>query len=398
MLEARNWQQVSTVLVAVEDGYGYQDQSRCELSTVLVEFLHVFVSFSLKQDAHFFASVKVGSMKFRTTMSLLAGLTFGAALSQASGISYTCAANIDALGPANTCTTLDTTIAGLYNSTFANANASIYIQYGTTGLGQSSQYLNFVDYSTYRSDVSPAARASLPTAEPSLYNGDQVEVTAALGTALGLTGMTGTTAAGSACFTPGSGGCYDAVITLATPAIVAGYGEGYYYRSGLIASNQYDIFTVVEHETDEVLGTSSCVDTSGPALANGCGGSSPSAVDLFRFNGAGNRVLIDTTPGAYFSTDDGATNGAAGAIYNTVANGNDYADFVSNCQFVQDGTGCLGGAGLDITNDGGAEINILDTVGYTLTPSVVSPEPGAFWLVCAGFPIVALLRRRLTAK
>jgi hypothetical protein len=330
-------------------------------------------------------------------IGLIVALTFGTALSHAGSLSYTCDANIDALGPANTCATLDTTIAGLYNSTFTNANASIYIQYGTAGLGQSSQYLNFVDYSTYRSDVSPAARASLPTAEPSLYNGDQVEVTAALGTALGLAGMTGTTAAGAACFTPGSGSCYDAVITLATPNIVAGYGQGYYYRSGSIASNQYDIFTIIDHETDEVLGTSSCVDTSGPTLADGCGGSSPSAVDLYRYNGAGNRVLIDGTPGAYFSTDGGVTNGAAGGIYNTLANGDDYADFASNCTFVQDGTGCLGGAGLDITNDGGAEISILSTVGYTLTPNVVSPEPSAFWLLCAGFPILAILRRRLPA-
>jgi hypothetical protein len=78
-----------------------------------------------------------------------------------------------------------------------------------------------------------------------------------------------------------------------------------------------------------------------------------------------------------------------------VANGNDYADFVSNCTFVQDGTGCLGGAGLDIMNDGGAEISILSTVGYSPSPNVVTPEPGAFWLLCAGFPILAILRRRL---
>jgi hypothetical protein len=222
-------------------------------------------------------------MNFETTVALGVWLTFGAAIIQAGNISYTRAGNIDTLGPAGTCATLDSTIGGLYNSTFTNANASIYIQYGNAGLGQSSQYLNFVDYSTYRSDVSPAARASLPTVEPALYNGDQVEVTAALGAALGISGMTGTTSGGTSCFTPGSGGCYDAVITFATPAIVAGYEQGYYYRNGAIASNQYDIFTVIEHETDEVLGTSSCVDTSGPRLANGCGGSSPSAVDLYRF-------------------------------------------------------------------------------------------------------------------
>ena len=73
------------------------------------------------------------------------------------------------------------------------------------------------------------------------------------------------------------------------------------------------------------------------------------------------------------------TKGADGAIYNTVANGNDYADFASNCMFVQDGTGCLGGAGLDITNDGGAEINILDAVGYNVLSNTRSSRFTRTW-------------------
>jgi hypothetical protein len=41
-------------------------------------------------------------------------------------------------------------ISGLYSSTFNNANANIYIQYGTTGLGESSQFNNLVPYTDYR--------------------------------------------------------------------------------------------------------------------------------------------------------------------------------------------------------------------------------------------------------
>src|ERR1700734_1220530 len=63
----------------------------------------------------------------------------------ASTISYTCDPNVSAA----TCTFLNTTIAGLYGSTFTNASANIYIQYGTTELGSSSSYVNNVSYSSY---------------------------------------------------------------------------------------------------------------------------------------------------------------------------------------------------------------------------------------------------------
>lgn len=325
-------------------------------------------------------------------------------LASAGTIDYTCASNIDSLGPSSTCSTLNTTIAGLYSSTFSNANANIYIQYGNTGLGESEQYLNFVSYSSYRSaliaengpgTVRADAAASLPSSEPSLYSGSNVEVTAALGAALGFSGMTGITSGGASCAL-GSSGCYNAIITLATPADLAAGGQGYYYRTGTIASNEYDIFSVVEHETDEVLGTSSCIDTSG-SLTDGCGGKTPSAVDLYRYS-SGSRVLINSTPGAYFSYDGGATNGANGFDYNTLPNGDDYADFVSSCPggpfSIQDAEGCPGSApGLDITNDGGAEINILDAVGYNLNRTT-TPEPGTLFIAGMGLIVCATFVRR----
>ena len=126
----------------------------------------------------------------------------------------------------------------------------------------------------------------------------------ALGTALGLSGMIGTTAGGSSCTTPGAGSCYNGIITVTTPANLTAEapGQTLYFRqnAGTQGPDSYDFYSVVEHETDEVLGTSSCIDTTNPTLQDGCGGTNASAVDLFRYSGAGARVVESTTPGAYF--------------------------------------------------------------------------------------------------
>jgi hypothetical protein len=304
------------------------------------------------------------------------------------------------------CDTLDTTIAGQYSSTFGNANASIYVAFNSSaGLGESAQYYNFTSYTEYRNAliadssgdaIDLAALASLPATEPSLYGGSDVEVTSALAQALGLGTGEGTTSSLGPCSSPGSSGCYDGVIYLATISNLTSDGYGYYYGTGIQAANEFNIYSVVEHETDEILGTASCIDTTSGSLVDGCGGSSPSAVDLFRYQDPGVRVLESTTPGAYFSYDGGVTNGAGTTTYNTLANGNDYADFTQNCQQVQDADGCAGSTQY-ITNDGGAEINILDAVGYNLNdenPPAV-PEPPTLSLFATGLcSVAALVRRR----
>lgn len=343
-------------------------------------------------------------------------------------ISFTCDPTIAADFRTGVCAFLNTSIAGLYNSTFTNANASIYIQATTGGLANSTTgYFNLVTYSTYQSalqsESTDAAKAFVPAAEPGIFgtSGD-VSITSALAEALGITnadhtggsttGIAGTTATGAFCLTPGSGGCYNGIINVNDPIDLFNQtgGQGYTYRtlggSTTASTSNYDFFSVVEHEADEILGTASCIDLVGPPLAtqNDCSGD-PSAVDMFRYSGSEVRAYSSLNPtNQYFSPDGGVTD-TDGNLYNTTAAGEDWADFSQGCTFVQDAQGCPTGnpatSQFDITTDGpghtaGPEVAILDAVGYNLA-STAAPEPGTMALL--GFGLVALgfaaYRRRL---
>jgi hypothetical protein len=337
----------------------------------------------------------------------------------AGSINFTCDPSIDGDFRAGVCGYLNGTIANLYNSTFANANASIYIQATTGGLANSTTgYFNLVTYSAYQSalqsESTDAAKAFVPASEPGIFGtGDDVSITSSLAEALGITnadhtggfttGIAGTTAAGAFCLTPGSGGCYNGIINVNDPLDLFSQtgGQGYTYRtlggSTTGSTSNYDFFSVVEHETDEILGTSSCIGLVGQPLAtqNDCLGN-PSAVDMFRYSGSGARAYSSLNPtNQYFSPDGGVTD-TDGNLYNTSKAGEDWADFSQACTFVQDAEGCPTGnpatSQFDITTDGpgqtaGPEVAILNAVGYDLA-STAAPEPGT--VVLLGLGLVAL--------
>lgn len=342
---------------------------------------------------------------------LAAVAVLGAGLASGSGITYNCDSNV----AASTCKYLNTTVAALYSSAFENANARIYITYGTTGLAETSAFDNFITYDQYvsaltnklhKSEAQLSGLSALNTYDAAPYGGGMVKITGALGEALGFPGLTGIMADNATECTLGTEGCYNAYVTVTNDPNTPLY---YINRGGKEHSDEYDFYATVEHETDEVLGTSSCMFTmdattqssravkhikhvsritsldASATLGDGCGGTTPSAADLFRYNSPGHLALnssyigLAAAPaGAYFSYDGGATNPVIGIVgspkyYNTLANGDDYADLVSSepdCgtnQAVQDGEGCPGeDAGLNIHNDGRGEITVLNVLGYEM--------------------------------
>jgi len=321
------------------------------------------------------------------------------------GVVYTCDANV----AASTCNYLNTTVAGYYNAIFTNANASIYVQYGTTGLGESTGYLNLVPYSQYitavtkttpRSSIQVSALSSFNTYAATPYGSGNVEVTVALGSALGFSGLMGVTPALALC-TPGTSGCYAEIVTVADAASQASEGITLYYddQGGTEGPSQYDFYAVVQHETDEVLGTSSCISTDSSSLSDDCdfsGGTGvPSVVDLMRYSSPGS-LAVDTAPsttaGQYFSYDGGAHYGAYGPaatnaakVYNTLDDGQDFSDYIPSSpdcgtnEAIQDATGCPGeDAGLTVLNDGLSEFQILNADGFSTPEAVIAtPAPGS---------------------
>ena len=311
------------------------------------------------------------------------------------GITYTCDPTIAAIS--GVCNTLNTTIAGLYASIFSNVSASIYITFGSTGagdIGQSRFSLNAVTYAAFRSALqngissandTTAFNSSVPPTNP-INSSDGVELTLPNMRALGFTPSGGLNASGTSCSGPP---CYDGIITISN-------SSSFYYRNGSIGPSQFDFYTVVEHETDEILGTASCAMGS-------CGGTHIYPPDLYRYQSNGARSFA---AGNNSSCNTPNTGNACFSIdgihmlqhYYNINDGYDPGDWVPSCnpELVQ-GSICTGIGNVDISP--AAEILVLDVIGYTLSGSapipvsasnqVTSTSGGVVSGVCTPPPLVS---------
>lgn len=252
-----------------------------------------------------------------------------------------------------------------YQNQFSNpVSVSVTFQEMTSGLGQSVTFINSTTYTNYRTalaahattptDVTALAHLPVGTANP--VNGNtSVTMALPLGRALGLSGFT----------TPG--GQTDSTISLNMSIINITRPPG--------NSSHYDLFAVVAHELDEVLGTTSSLTGSGSLTG------SIDAADLFRYDGSGNRSYTNSSTASAFFSVDGTT---LLARYNQTSGG-DFGDWFSpggQTPQVQDAFGTPGA-----TPNPGVEFTVLDAVGWTPTPE---PASMAGITIAAG----ALLARR----
>ncbi len=294
-----------------------------------------------------------------------------------SGITYTCDPSVTAV--AGVCNTLNTTIAGIYAGTFTNVSASIYITFGNIGsndAGQSNFLFNEVTYGAFRS----ALQSGLSSANDTTAFNDSVPATNPINAAysvlltlpgmraLGFTPSGGVTSTGGNC-TGGTAGCYDGIITMSADIQSAG---NYYFRNGSIGPSQFDFFTTVQHETDEIIGTASCAFGT-------CGANRIAAPDLYRYQSNGMRSFA---PGNNSSCSTANAGNACFSIdgvhmlqqYYNISDGYDAGDWVPSCspELVQ-GTVCAGIANVNISPT--AEILVLDVIGYSLGGTTSPPPP-----------------------
>jgi hypothetical protein len=343
----------------------------------------------------------------------------GASLPALANIQYTCDPDFSTYAPANICTSPTglngSAVAGVYSSIFSNVNASIYITFGgTNAYGQSNAIFTPVPYANYYAALAahtddPVALASLSASgDPlgSLSNGE-IDVSPALANALGLTapGDNGASTAGieadgvTPCtLSPSNTSCYNGVININSSAGL------FYFPPTAPQPDELDFYSIVEHETDEILGTVSCIDGDdldgcNPAMGSTPQGTDASPADLFRYAAPGVRTFLNASAGttnAYFSIDGGVTDIAD---YNNSPSGGDYGDWLSIGPYLVQDAEASPQVDLDISTDVGVnsnhyprpEVAVLDAVGFNLA----TPEPGTFGLL--GVSLVLLMRARVSS-
>ncbi len=266
--------------------------------------------------------------------------------------------------------TINSTIA-IYQASFSNPiTVSIKFAEMTSGLGQSSTYFGTVSYASYLAQLtSHATTAADATALAHLGAGPNNPVN-------GNTSMAVTTAnlrALGYVASPPSGNP-DSTISLNMALMNLDRVS--------INPSKYDLMAVAAHEIDEALGFGSLLN----GLANGAAAPTGAVwgLDLYRYDGAGNRSFNTAVASlAYFSID-GTTQLAR---FNQTAGG-DFSDFYStgpHSPQVQDAFGTPGA-----TQNLGVELTMLDVLGYNLVPT---PEPATLSLFTLG-AFGLLLRRK----
>ena len=293
-------------------------------------------------------------MKYLITLGLLitsqayAGLTF----------SVTFDPNVSAQAQA----TINSTLA-IYQALFVDPiTVNLKFQDTNVGLGSSSTFSVLFSYASVRNrmladgttadDATANATLTAPGvggASPIPGGATQIAVTTANARALGLCACTQT---------------FDGTISLNLSLMNLS-------RSGPQDPSKYDLMAVVMHEVNEVLGTIS-----------GLPSSQPLAMDLFRYDGNGNRSFTSNTAATSYFSVNGTTQLAQ---YNQSGSG-DFGDFISGGPLHVQNAFATPGAQPDLD----VELRMLDVVGYNF---VATPEPTTISMLGAGLIALALAKR-----
>ncbi|MGS0756081.1 NF038122 family metalloprotease, partial [Roseateles sp. GG27B] len=284
-----------------------------------------------------------------------------------------------------------TTAIAYYQNTFSdNMTLNIRFLNSGLGLGSTSQFLYKVNYADYltalRLDATTAndatALANIPNGTGALPaagqnapvpgTGNQLIINRANAAAVGLN--VGTQSNGIT--------TWDADIDLNLALMSTNHASP--------TAGQYDERSVAMHEINEVLGTSSNLGRIDAFFAG-----SSSAIDLFRYDAAGNRSFTTLGDDAYLALDSASKL----VRFNQDARG-DYGDFWSNngggnfganpTYQIQDAFSASGKAA-----EMGVENAMLDVIGYNFKSQVNSvPEPASLPLVLAALGLAGLTARR----
>ena len=271
-------------------------------------------------------------------------------------------------------------------------NLTLTIAFGATagGGGSSLWSTDTVNYSDYYNALvtHSSGNATDTSAVASLGGGahinnpvtgsSEIDLTTTLAALLGLGSQSSSSFAGCGGLTA------NACIAIGTDVLFGGPG----------GSPNGGLGGVIQHETDEVLGTASALPNGGGVIPT-----NPLAADLYRYSAPGTRgfalnpstdVPCTGSPTAYLSVNGGATNLNN---YNNCNNGGDYGDWIGTDGLqVQDAFGPDDvPASLSVTSP---EMTLLDAVGYNLTTTTAVPEPSTILLIIGGLAILPLLRSR----